>query len=297
MGGDCLHTGCVPSKALLRSAKLLADIRRAAELGIRNGLGRLRLRRRHGPRAARRRRRSRRTTRSSATPRLGVTCVEGTATITSPWTVDVTARRRHDVARSRRPTSSSQPVRGRSCRLCPAWPRSAPLTSDTVWGLRTLPRRLVVLGGGPIGCELAQAFARFGAQVTQVEMGPRLLTREDAEFSALVAGTFAAEGIDVRVGHKALASRSWTARSACCVEHAGADRARLPSTRSCVAVGRVANTTGYGLEALGVPTRPRAPWRSTASSKRGSRTSWPVATWPGPTSSRTPPRTPPGSLR
>jgi pyruvate/2-oxoglutarate dehydrogenase complex dihydrolipoamide dehydrogenase (E3) component len=127
------------------------------------------------------------------------------------------------------------------------------LTSDTVWELRELPRRLLVLGGGPIGSELAQAFARFGARVTQVQQGPRILPREDAEVSELVAARFRAEGIDVRTGHKAKQFVVEDGEKILIAEHADGD-VRIPFDAVLVAVGRVANLQGYGLEALGVKT-------------------------------------------
>jgi pyruvate/2-oxoglutarate dehydrogenase complex dihydrolipoamide dehydrogenase (E3) component len=121
-----------------------------------------------------------------------------------------------------------------------------------VWELRRLPRRLAVLGGGPIGCELAQCFARLGASVTQVEMLPRLMTREDAEFSALVAARFEAEGIRVLTGHKAKEVRVEGAEKIIVAEHEGRE-VRIACDEILCAVGRVANTSGYGLEELGIP--------------------------------------------
>ena len=127
------------------------------------------------------------------------------------------------------------------------------LTSDTVWNLRQLPRRLVVLGGGPIGSELTQAFARFGAQVTQVEMAPRLLMREDPEVSELVAQRFRAERIAVLTGHQAKAFLVENGEKILVADHAGQD-VRIPFDAVLVAVGRAANLKGYGLEELGIPT-------------------------------------------
>jgi pyruvate/2-oxoglutarate dehydrogenase complex dihydrolipoamide dehydrogenase (E3) component len=126
------------------------------------------------------------------------------------------------------------------------------LTSDTLWDLREQPRRLVVLGGGPIGCELAQAFQRLGTQVTQVEMLPRLLIREDPEIAAMVEKRFRAEGVDLRLGHQAKAFRVEGGRKVLICEHEGQERA-IEFDALLVAVGRVANTTGYGLEELGIP--------------------------------------------
>ena len=125
---------------------------------------------------------------------LGVECIQGAAKITSPWTVEVGGRvlttRAIVIAAGARPFVP--PI--------PGIERIEVLTSDTLWDLRRLPRRLAVLGGGPIGCELAQAFARLGSQVTQVEMLPRLLAREDPEVSEMVRSRFVEEGIDVRTG-------------------------------------------------------------------------------------------------
>ena len=240
MGGDCLNTGCVPSKALLRAARLAADIRRAGEFGLRAHaevdfaavMERVaQVVRAVAPHDS--------VERYSA---LGVECLHGEATITSPWTVRVDGRtlttRAIVVAAGARP--ALPPIPGiESMDL---------LTSDNVWQLRELPPRLVVLGGGPVGCELAQAFARLGSRVTQVEMAERLLMREDADVSALVAARFAAEGIDVRTGHRAL--RVEARRLVC---EAAGRQIEIPFDRLLCAVGRVANTAGYGLEALGIP--------------------------------------------
>jgi pyruvate/2-oxoglutarate dehydrogenase complex dihydrolipoamide dehydrogenase (E3) component len=131
------------------------------------------------------------------------------------------------------------------------------LTSETVWNLRELPPRLVVLGGGPIGCELAQAFARLGSKVTQVEMLERLLPREDPEFSAMVAERFRAEGVDVRTGHKAKEFLRKNHEQVLVCEAAGTEE-RIEFDAVLCAVGRVARTKGYGLEELGIPvTRAR----------------------------------------
>jgi pyruvate/2-oxoglutarate dehydrogenase complex dihydrolipoamide dehydrogenase (E3) component len=135
----------------------------------------------------------------------------------------------------------------------PGLAEAQPLTSDTVWSLRELPKRLVVLGGGPIGCELAQCFARFGAEVTQVEMLPRLLIREDEEFSARIEQQFRAEGIHVLTGHKALRVIRENGEKLLVVERNG-NEFRISFDAILCAVGRVANTAGYGLEELGIPT-------------------------------------------
>jgi pyruvate/2-oxoglutarate dehydrogenase complex dihydrolipoamide dehydrogenase (E3) component len=179
---------------------------------------------------------------------LGVECIKGEAKITSPWSVEVNGKilttRAIVIAAGARPFIP--PIPGIETVDC--------LTSDTVWDLRELPRRLVVLGGGPIGSELAQSFARFGSKVTQVEMLPRLLPREDPEFSEMVAARLRADGVDVRVGHKAI---RFPDKNLLVCEHEG-NEVRVEFDALLCAVGRVANTRGYGLEELGIPvTRAR----------------------------------------
>jgi len=251
MGGDCLNTGCVPSKALIRSAKLLSHIRRAGEFGIRRAEAEFDF--------ADVMERVQRVVREIAPhdsveryTGLGVDVVEGTARIVTPWEVEIT-----------RPDGTVQRLATRSIVIAtggrPAVPpipgidRVGYLTSDTVWGLRVLPRRLVVLGGGPIGSELTQAFARLGAQVTQVEMEPRLLLREDPEVSEAVARRFVAEGIDVRVGHEAKRFEVVDGEKILVAKHDGSE-VRIPFDALLVATGRAANLQGFGLEELGVVT-------------------------------------------
>jgi thioredoxin reductase len=233
MGGDCLHTGCVPSKALLRSAKLLADIRRAPRLGIRAASAEFDF--------AEVMARVRQVIAGIAPhdsveryTRLGVTCVQGSATITSPWTVEVTA-----ADGSRRALTTTHIIIAAGARpFVPPLPGLAaadPLTSDTVWNLTTLPRRLVVLGGGPIGCELAQAFARFGSQVTVVEAATRLLARRTT--TARRSSRRRSPGsIDVRTGHTAQRVEIVAGEKRLIVEHAGAMTA-LPFDEILCAVG------------------------------------------------------------
>jgi pyruvate/2-oxoglutarate dehydrogenase complex dihydrolipoamide dehydrogenase (E3) component/uncharacterized membrane protein YdjX (TVP38/TMEM64 family) len=250
MGGDCLNTGCVPSKALIRSAKLLSHIGRAKEFGIAQASARVdfaevmervaRVVRAVEPHDSVERYRA-----------LGVDCVEGQARITTPWTVEV------QTAQGPRTLTTKSIVIAAGARpFVPAIPgleRAGYLTSDTLWDLRTLPPRLLVLGGGPIGCELAQAFARLGSRVTQVEMAARLMLREDPDVSRCVLRRFQAEGIDVRLEHKALRVEGEPGNTRLICEHAGRE-VSIEFDRILVAVGRVANTTGYGLEELGIAT-------------------------------------------
>ena len=251
MGGDCLNTGCVPSKALIRTAKLLSHIRRSKEFGVRGAsadfdFAEVMERVQSVIRAIEPHDSVARYT------KLGVDCVQGTARITSPWTVEVTAE-----GGAKRVLTTKNIVIAAGARPfippIPGLAQAQPLTSDTVWDLRELPRRLLVLGGGPIGCELAQCFARLGAKVSQVEMLPRLLVREDPEVSALVAARFRGEGIEVLVGHKAKEVRRENGETIVVVEHEGGET-RIACDAILCAVGRAANTAGYGLEELGIPT-------------------------------------------
>ena len=250
MGGDCLNTGCVPSKALIRSAKLLAQIGRAGEFGVaatgRADFAAVMERVQSVIRAIEPHDSAERYS------GLGVDVVQGAATIVSPWEVEIAGE---DGARRRLTTRAIVVATGARPFVppIPGIDEVGHLTSDTVWSLRELPRRLLVLGGGPIGCELAQAFARLGAQVTQVEMAPRLMMREDPEVSEMVLARFRAEGIAVLVGHQAKAFLVENGNRILVAEHAGSDL-RIAFDAVLVAVGRVANLKGYGLEALGIST-------------------------------------------
>ncbi len=248
MGGDCLNTGCVPSKALIKSARLIAQAKRAGEFGLKAmqvefDFADIMERVQRVVRAVEPHDSAERYT------KLGVECVRGEARITSPWTVEVKSEtgmralttRAIVIAAGARPFVP--PIPGLAEAGC--------LTSDSVWDLRVLPPRLVVLGGGPIGCELAQCFARFGSRVTQVEMLPRILAREDPEISALVTRQFREEHIDVRVDHKATRVLREGGEKLLVCEHGGKE-IRIPFDELLCAVGRVANTAGYGLEELGI---------------------------------------------
>lgn len=249
MGGDCLNTGCVPSKALLRSARLLSDARNAQRYGIAKvdveaDFGQI-MDRVHDV--------IRKVEPHDSVERysgLGVDVVEGEAKIVSPWEVEVAGRRIS--ARSLILATGARP-------LVPPIPGLNDvdyLTSDNLWDLRTLPGRLVVLGGGPIGCELSQAFARFGSEVTQVEMAPRLLPREDADAAAEVQSRFDEEGIRVMTRCKALrVEREGNGGRLIC-EQDGREVA-IPFDRLLLALGRKANVEGFGLQELGVQIGPR----------------------------------------
>ena len=250
MGGDCLNFGCVPSKALIRSAKLLSHVKRSKEFGIRNASADFDF--------AEVMERVQRVI-AEIEPHdsierytgLGVECIAGTAKITTPWSVDVTTAegKRSLTARNIVIATGGRPF----VPPIPGIEEVGYVTSDTLWEMRALPPRLLVLGGGPIGCELAQCFARFGSKVTQVEMLPRLMIREDPEISAMVMDRFRVEGIDVLVNHKA---QRFAVENGEKILYAVTDgrEVRLAFDVMLCAVGRVANTTGYGLEELGIPT-------------------------------------------
>jgi len=248
MGGDCLNTGCVPSKALIRTTRFLADVRRAGALGVRSANADFDF-----AEVMERVQRVVHTVEPHDSVErytgLGVEVLLGEARITSPWTVEVATEQGIRTLSTRAivvATGGRPAVPG-----VPGIEDVGYVTSDTVWGLRTPPRRLLVLGGGPIGCELAQCFARLGAAVTQVQRGPRLLPKEDPEISASVMERFRSEGIDLRMGHAPLHfERDGERRSLVC-EHGGA-RVDIEFDQLLVAVGRTANVTGFGLEALGI---------------------------------------------
>ncbi len=252
LGGDCLNTGCVPSKALIRSAKLLSHIKRSKEFGIRSASAEFDFAevmervqsviKTIEPHDSAERYTS-----------LGVDCVQGTARITSPWSVEIT----HENGEKKTLTTKNIVIAAGARPFIPPIPGLAeinPLTSDNVWNIRKLPKRLVVLGGGPIGSELTQCFARLGSQVTQVEMAPRIMIREDPEVSELVVKRFREEGIDVLLNHKAKQVVVENGEKYLVVEHNGADK-HIAFDEILCAVGRVANLKGYGLEELGIPAQ------------------------------------------
>ncbi|HEX5675821.1 MAG TPA: FAD-dependent oxidoreductase [Azonexus sp.] len=251
LGGDCLNTGCVPSKALIRSAKFLSHITRAPEFGIAAANAQFEFAdvmqrvqaviRTVEPHDS--------AERYSA---LGVDVVHGSAKIVSPWEVEIT---RDDGSKQRLTTRSIVIATGARPFVppIPGIESVGYLTSDNVWELRELPQRLVVLGGGPIGCELTQAFARLGARVTQVEMAPRIMLREDPEVSELVTQRLRAEGVAVLVDHRAKDFIIDNGEKVLIAEHRGQD-VRIPFDVVLVAVGRAANLKGFGLEELGIPT-------------------------------------------
>jgi pyruvate/2-oxoglutarate dehydrogenase complex dihydrolipoamide dehydrogenase (E3) component/uncharacterized membrane protein YdjX (TVP38/TMEM64 family) len=251
MGGDCLNYGCVPSKALIRTATLLQQMRESKKYGIARAEATVDFAE-VMERVARVVREVEPHDSVERYTGLGVDVVQGYARIVNPWTVEID---RADGAQQTLTTRSIVIATGAEPFVppLPGLKESGVLTSDTLWEIRELPRRLVVLGGGPIGCELAQAFARLGSQVTQVEMAPRLLLREDEEVAALAKAALAHDGVTVLTGHKALRCER-DGEGHVLVVDAGGTEERIPFDRLLCAVGRVARLAGYGLEELGIPT-------------------------------------------
>lgn len=251
MGGDCLNTGCVPSKALLKSAKVAATIRKADRYGleprepqvpfgkvmqrVREVIGAIEphdsVERYEG---------------------LGVEVIKGRARLVDPWTVEIT-----------RDDGAKQVLTARSIVIAtgaepfvppiPGLEESDYLTSETMWDafakMDHAPARVAILGGGPIGCEMAQALARLGSQVTLVEMEDALLLREDPEVSSLAREVLEADGVAVLTGHEAV-----RAQSGALIAKGGSGEVTVPHDALIVAVGRRARLKGFGLEELGIET-------------------------------------------
>jgi len=244
MGGDCLNTGCVPSKALIRSARFVSHVHRHRDFGVREAKADFSF----ADVMERVRQVIARIEPHDSVERyqgLGVEVIRGEARVTGPWTVEVDGRvitTRHIVI-----AAGARP-------LVPPIPGIEQIdyyTSDTIWGLRELPGRLLVLGGGPIGCELAQSFARFGSHVTQVEMLPRIMAVEDADIGQFVAERLHAEGVDIRTRHKATEFRVEDGENILVCDHDG-EEVHLPFDAALIAVGRQARVSDYGLDRLGI---------------------------------------------
>jgi dihydrolipoamide dehydrogenase len=248
MGGDCLYTGCVPSKAIIRSAKFISHIGRSQEFGIKKAEAEFdfsevmervhRIIEKIEPHDS-----------VERYTGLGVDVIKGEARVVSPWSVEV----------------NGQTINTKNIIIATgAQPFVPPIdgidsvdyyTSENLWEMREKPQNLVVLGGGPIGCELTQAFARLGTSVTQVEMLSRILLREDPEVSEIVKTRFENEGINVLVNHRAKQVRQKDGKDYLVVEIEGQDR-EIEFDAIIVAVGRAARSSGFGLEELGVRLNP-----------------------------------------
>ncbi|RTE65766.1 pyridine nucleotide-disulfide oxidoreductase [Amphritea opalescens] len=248
MGGDCLNTGCVPSKTLIRTTHFLADVRDAKDLGIRNAeveyefsevMDRVqRVIETIEPHDSIARYES-----------LGVDCVTGSAHIRSPWEVEVNGKtittQNIVIATGARPAIPS----------IPGIELVDPLTSDTIWGLRQRPERLLVLGAGAIGCELGQCFARLGSDVSILFRGTQVLTREDQDAAAVVEKRLQEDGITICSSHTPVRFEV-TGQGYQLVCRHNEQEKRIGFDKLLVATGRTANVTGFGLEAMGITAKP-----------------------------------------
>jgi len=261
MGGDCLNTGCVPSKALLRTARLVQEARDSQRFGIRSmsadfSLADVMQRVRDviakiEPHDSPERYRG-----------MGVDVIEGTGKLVSPWSVNVDGR--IITARSIILATGAEP-------LVPPINGLADIdyvTSDTIWELQELPERFAVLGGGPIGCELAQAFARLGSKVTIIEMADRLVPREDPDASEALMKRLEAEGVTIATGHKADRFEAGEDGAGQVICERDGEQVTLAFDRVLVALGRKARTRGFGLDNVGVRIADRGtietdPWLRT----------------------------------
>ena len=256
MGGDCLNVGCVPSKALIQSAKLAHRMRHADRYGLKATEPVFAFRQlmarvqqvvdRIAPHDSIERYQS-----------LGVEVLQGHARLIDPWTVAITAA---DGSEQRLTTRAVIIATGASPFVppLPGIEEVGYLTSDNLWQtlseMEQPPARLVVLGGGPIGCELAQAMARLGSHVIQVQRGPRLLLNEDEAVSALAHKALSESGVEVLTGHEALRCEQEREQRFLVVQQGGVER-RIEFDALLCAVGRVPRLEGYGLEELGIETQ------------------------------------------
>lgn len=239
MGGDCLNTGCVPSKALIHAASLVRAARDATRLGLLGDAGTVN----SAAAMAHVRRSIKQVAPHDSVERfagLGVDVRLGRARITSPWSVEISGATL---------TTRSIIVATGAAPVVPDIPGLADyVTSETIWALREAPARLLILGGGPIACELAQAFARLGSKVTIADRGNRLLSREDDDVSDHLLARLVAEGVTVLPSHRAVAASG--------AEMMFENGARVAYDCVLVAIGRKARVTGFGLEQLGVSISP-----------------------------------------
>ena len=247
MGGDCLNYGCVPSKAIIRSAKFMSHIARSEEFGIKTADAKFDFAEvmdrvqaiiaKVEPHDS-----------VERYSNMGVDVIEGTAKITSPWTVEVNGKTL--TTRSIVIASGAEP-------LVPPIPGVEDVnyyTSDTIWGIRELPKKMLVLGGGPIGSELSQSFHRLGANVTQIEASDRIMGREDPEISEMVMQQFRAEGVNLRTNCRGQRFEKDGDKQFLVITNEQGEEERVEFDLVLLALGRKARLEGYGLEELGIET-------------------------------------------
>jgi dihydrolipoamide dehydrogenase len=244
MGGDCLNTGCVPSKALIASAKLLSRAKRAEEFGFDNvsiefDFAKVMERvqsiiKKVEPHDS-----------IERYQELGVDCIKGQAKIISPFEVrvndNILTTKNIIVATGAKPLIPD----------LPGLDQIEYLTSDNIWDIRTLPKNMVILGAGPIGCELAQSFSRLGSNVSLVQRGRRIMKKEDPDASQIILDRFDKEGIKVFLNHSAKAVEIENGQKFLICDH-GESKVKIEFDQILIALGRVPNVKGFGLEELGV---------------------------------------------
>lgn len=253
MGGDCLNYGCVPSKAIIKTAKVANQMRHADNYGLEPVTPAMSFKRVmarvHEVIAA--------IAPNDSVERytsLGVDVVKGYAKIIDPWTVEI---KKNDGGTQTLTTKNIVVATGAAPFIpeLPGIEQSGYVTSDTLWTkfaeLEDAPKRLIVLGGGPIGCELAQAFSRLGSDVTQVERAPRLMGREDADVAEYAESVLRESGVNVLTSHDALRFEQQDGEKVLVVAKEGVE-STIAYDEVIVAVGRKARLHGFGLEDLGI---------------------------------------------
>lgn len=247
MGGDCLNTGCVPSKAIIKSAKLAYQMKNASKYGLeavtpkfefKNVMNRV-----HDVIAKIEPHDS-----IERYSELGVECIQGAAKIISPWEVEVNGKilTTQNITIATGASPFVPPI--------PGLDKITALTSENLWKLQELPKRMIVLGGGPIGCEMAQSFNRLGSLVTQVEMNERIMGIEDPEVSRIIEEKFKSEGVNVLTKHKAKEIKVDNDKKYLITEFNGQD-VEIEFDEILIAVGRKANIKGFGAQELGIRLR------------------------------------------
>lgn len=243
MGGDCLNTGCVPSKAIIKTATFVHSLKNSQKYGIKSAqcdfdfqdiMKRVsRVIKKIEPHDS-----------IDRYTKLGVDCIKGEAKIITPWEIEIDGKRitTKNITIATGASPFVPPISG--IRDIPI------LTSENLWNLKELPKSLIVLGGGPIGLEMAQSFSRLGSQVTIIEMAPRVMMKEDPEVSEFIVNKLIHEGVKVLLNHKA---ESFSGNTLTC-SYQG-EEVQIDFDQVLVAVGRKANVSGFGLENLGVELR------------------------------------------
>lgn len=255
MGGDCLNYGCVPSKTLIKSAKVAQQIRHAADYGIESAAPQIQfqqvMQRVHSVIAEVEPHDS-----VERYTQLGVEVLQGYAKLLDPWTVEIHLQ---DGSTQRLSTRSLILATGAQAQV-PEFPgieNSGYVTSDTLWerfaALEQAPEHVVILGGGPIGCELAQALVRLGSNVSIIEKSSRILAREDSDAAQIAAQALQADGVQLLTEHQVLRFEQTASSKQVIVQTQGQELA-IPYDQVIIALGRKARLTGFGLEELGLPT-------------------------------------------